>query len=107
MDPSLKAMYLEKCHRLADEELRRKHKVAFSISKQAAERGDRQALFDLGIAYATGNGAPLNEEEAVKYFRLAAERKLVDAMYELGVSYAKGRGVNKDDALAIEWCACD
>ena len=104
MDPSLKAQYIEKCHRLAEEEMRRKHKVAFSISKQAAERGDRQALFDLGIAYATGNGAPLNEEEAVKCFRLAADRKLVNAMYELGVSYAKGRGVEKNNSIAIEWC---
>jgi hypothetical protein len=37
-----------------------------------AERGDVDALFDLGVVYSTGRGVPVDLIEAHKWFNLAA-----------------------------------
>jgi len=48
-------------------------------TKQAAERGNAQAQFNLGQLYAEGVRAPKNTAEAVKWFRKAAEQGNEDA----------------------------
>jgi hypothetical protein len=41
----------------------------------AAEQGDANAQFHLGICYANGQGVAQDLAEAVRYYRLAAERQ--------------------------------
>ena len=43
--------------------------------------------------YATGEGVPQDDAEAVRWFRLAAEQGDARAQFNLGVRYDTGEGV--------------
>ena len=77
--------------------------VDLSEIKERAEQGDATEQFRLGVMYATGEGAPEDDAEAVKWFRLAAKQGDVEAQFNLGVMYANGEGVPEDDAEAVKW----
>ncbi len=49
-----------------------------------ADAGDVKAQFLVGAAYDTGEGAPRNGENAIKYYRMAAEQGHVEAQNSLG-----------------------
>ena len=66
-----------------------------------AERGDGDAQYNLGVAYA--QGVIPDYREAVKWYRRAAEQGDGDAQNNLGVMYAKGRGVIQDYHEALKW----
>ena len=42
--------------------------------KSVAEQGDATAQSSLGYMYATGEGVPQNDAEAVRWYRMAAEQ---------------------------------
>ena len=69
----------------------------------AAEQGDAEAQFNLGVMYRDGEGVPQDEAEAVRWFRLAAEQGLAVGQSNLGLMYATGRGVPQDEAEAVRW----
>jgi TPR repeat protein len=69
----------------------------------AAERGNRDAQFTLGMKYQTGSGVLQDPVRAVAWFREAAERGLLEAQFRLGLAYGTGEGVAPDDAAAVEW----
>jgi putative methionine-R-sulfoxide reductase with GAF domain len=71
--------------------------------RQMAEQGDAAAENSLGRRYAQGDGVPLNEEEAVRWFTRAAEHGNVAAQSKLGEIYYSGRGVPKDLTQAYFW----
>ena len=48
--------------------------------RKAAEQGNKQAQYNLGVCYESGRGVPQDYSEAVKWYRKAAEQ---------GVDYAK------------------
>ena len=56
-----------------------------------------------GFAYDYGQGVPLDDAEAVVWYRLAAEQGHASAQYNLGVMYDNGEGIPQDDAEAIRW----
>jgi len=62
-----------------------------------------QSMFELGVAYYTGEGVPEDEEMAVKYFSRAAECGNVGAAFMLGDCLLDGVGVKKDRGEALEW----
>ena len=66
---------------------------AYEATRHAAEQGDADAQLDLGVRYATGEGVPQDDAEAVRWFRLAAEQGDARAQFNLGVRYDTGRGV--------------
>jgi hypothetical protein len=68
-----------------------------------AEKGSPELQFDLAQIYATGDGVPLNDEEAFKWFQRAAEQGHADAQYHLGLMFKDGRGVAKDYVQAYKW----
>ena len=68
-----------------------------------AEAGDTSAQNNLGQMYATGEGVPKDDVEAVAWFRLAAEQGHARAQYNLGVMYDTGEGVPQDAAEAVRW----
>lgn len=71
--------------------------------RERAEQGDANAQASLGFRYASGNGGPQAQAEALHWYGLAAEQGHVYAQYNLGVMYNSGRGVSEDGAEAIRW----
>ena len=70
----------------------------------AAEQGNADAQYSLGVMYDDGRGVPQDGAEAVKWYRLAAEQGYSLAQFNLGVMYAHGsRGVPQDGAEAVKW----
>jgi TPR repeat protein len=61
-----------------------------------------QAIYEIGVAFYTGEGVIENECEAVKYFRLASDKGHPGASYLLGDCLLDGFGVERDRAEALE-----
>ena len=78
-------------------------RVRAEATRHAAERGDVDAQYNLGVMYAAGEGVPQDDVEAVRWYRLAAEQGDVDAHLALGLVYAAGEGVPQDDVEAVRW----
>ncbi len=68
-----------------------------------AEQGGAEAQYFLALMYATGEGVPQDDAEAVRWYRLAADQGDADAQFNLGVRYATGEGVPQDDVQAHMW----
>ena len=79
------------------------HTAEVKGPRQAAEEGDAEAQFNLGLSYSKGNDAPQNHSEAVKWYLKAAEQGHAQAQQGLGVCYYKGEGVPQDYAEAVRW----
>ena len=73
--------------------------------RRQAVAGDSEAAFELGARYASGEDAPQNYAEAVKWFTHAANGGQVLAAATLGAYYWAGRGVAQDDITAYMWSA--
>ena len=52
--------------------------------REAAEKGDPKAQYDLGMSYATGGGADKDLEQATNWLRKAAMQDYLDAQLALG-----------------------
>ncbi len=76
---------------------------AFQILKHNAEMGDSRAQYLLGTLYRTGIGAPLDEYDAFRWYKLAAEDGLLEAQYQVGMMYLQGEGVTSNDEEALKW----
>ena len=69
----------------------------------AAEQGDADTQFNLGLMYTNGEGVPEDACEAAKWFRMAAEQGQAKAQFNLGIMYAEGIGVPEDAREAMKW----
>ncbi len=78
--------------------------AAFAVSgyQAAAERGDAQAQYQLGLCYGKGMNVKKDYREAVKWWRLAATQGHAKAQFNLGLCYAKGLGVAQSDIEAVK-----
>ena len=65
--------------------------------KAAAEQGNAEAQFLLGLQYKVGDGIDKDRGEAVKWLRKSAESGYAEAQYALGDLYA---GLDPTDELA-------
>lgn len=72
-------------------------------TKEAAERGEASAQYNLGLHYVDGRGVTKDNAEAAKWFRKAAEQGNANGQFELGYMYESGKGVAKDQAEAAKW----
>ena len=77
--------------------------TALSEWQPLAEQGDRDGQFGLGLLYANGWGVDLNDDEALKWYRLAVEQGHAEAAYNLAVMCANGWGVPQSDDEAFKW----
>jgi TPR repeat protein len=71
----------------------------------AAEGGNAEAAFNLGLLYDLGNGVPESAGTAFGWYRRAAEGGLGVAALDVGVMYDSGRGVPLDRTKAAVWYA--
>jgi hypothetical protein len=69
----------------------------------AAEQGDANAQYYLGIMYDDGEGVLEDDKEAAKWYRLAAEQGHANAQSNLAFRYANGEGVLEDAIAAYAW----
>ena len=76
---------------------------AFAQTLAAARAGDVNALFNMGVLYATGAGVAQSYSSAFSWFtRCAAQAAPPREVWaKLGSCYEHGRGVAKDDAEAV------
>lgn len=71
--------------------------------RKAAEQGDAQAQYVLGLMYFDGRGVVQDDQQAQAWYRKAAEQGYASAQVNLGLMHVSGRGVPKDDAQAVAW----
>ena len=73
--------------------------------KLAAEAGDAEAQFCLGLMYYDGRGVEQDYAEAAKWYRLAAEAGIAGAQCRLGVMYDFGKedDVPQNRTEALKW----
>ncbi|KAL7551715.1 hypothetical protein ACHAWF_014897 [Thalassiosira exigua] len=77
--------------------------AAVSWFKRVSDMYDHpQGLYELGVAFYTGEGVVEDEMEAVRLFQLASELNHPAACYMLGDCLLDGVGVEKDRGLALD-----
>ncbi len=76
-------------------------KTVLQSRQEAAEQGDAQAQFNLGVMYDRGTGVTKDEQQALKWIRKAAEQEQAQAQDHLGMMYYKS--VTLDDQEAVKW----
>jgi uncharacterized protein len=77
--------------------------TALKEFKTAAERGNAEAQFLVGVMYANGEGVPQDYTEAAKWYRKAAEQGYADAQRELAELHKGVPGVPQDYAEVVKW----
>jgi uncharacterized protein len=79
------------------------YRLAVAPCTAAAEQGDANQQYNLGIMYDQGLGVPPDFREAVFWFRSAALNGDAEAQYMLGLKYSLGEGVEQDREAAVRW----
>ena len=75
----------------------------FESTKEAAEKGDSFAQFNLGVMYYRGDGTAKDYARAIHWFHKAAEQNHVMSQLMVGIMYADGKGVPRDADKAARW----
>ena len=78
---------------------------AMAVWAPAAESGDADSQYGMGLLYSEGIVVPMDDLEALKWFGLAADQSHGDAQYKLGVMHANGWGVPMSEVEAMKWYA--
>ncbi len=73
------------------------------LHREAAERGNADAMFELYVLFSTGQGVEKDEATALRWCEKAAEAGQARAAYNLGAFYATGRGVPQDPSRSVAW----
>jgi TPR repeat protein len=81
----------------------RDYQKAFREWKAAADAGEAEAQFDLGVLYAQGRGVERDLDEAARWYRQAAEQGNAAAQFALGQMYSRGWGMPRDESDALRW----
>jgi len=77
--------------------------AAFREWKVAADKGQAEAEYDLGLLYAKGLGVKRDLQVAQQWYEAAALQGNAQAEYSLGQMYAQGWGIPANDASALRW----
>jgi len=89
-------------HNGTDEEIEK----VIPFVRQEAQRGNPNALYDLGYHYQYGKGVEKNYKLAISYYQEAIALGHTMAMNNLGYMYHHGLGVRPNDDKALElWLA--
>ena len=78
-------------------------KTAVNEMRPAAENGDRDSQFMMGMFYDAGKGVAQDPAAAASWYRKAAEQDHLPAQLFLGVLYHNGEGVKQDYTEAARW----
>jgi hypothetical protein len=85
------------------------HAKAVELAKPLAEQGNAEALYLLGFAHESGQGAEASKDKALEFYRKAAAAKHKDAVYRLSfILLASTKQEERDQARqALETAAKD
>lgn len=81
----------------------KEYKKALKWLARSADKGDRDAQFQLGWMYSEGIGVEQNYSTAVYWYRKAAENNHAKAQCNLGSCYANGTGVAQSISEGFKW----
>lgn len=70
--------------------------------RKAAEEGDSEAQYQLGLIYLYGNEEPKDAAKAFEWMSRAAAQNVVPAKRELGIMLASGEGTEPDVPRAVQ-----
>lgn len=76
---------------------------AMAVWAPAAESGDADSQFGMGLLYANGYGVPLDDAQALKWYMLAADQNHGQAQCNIAVMHANGWGVPMSETEAMKW----
>ncbi len=76
---------------------------ARTMFSRAADLGNNDAAYALGLLYKQGRGVERDPQKAAQWFRKAAEDGIVAAQVDLAVMLFNGDGVDKDEATAVRY----
>lgn len=82
---------------------RGEYAAAVPALRKAAEAGQPEAQYNLGVSLMDGVGTAAGPVEANRWLQSAAEQDWVDVQFKLAYSYALGRGVELDMNEAFRW----
>lgn len=69
----------------------------------AAQRGEPNAIFKIGVLYSSGKGVPQNDAESVRWYRKGAEQGDVSSQLAFASSYLNGKGMAQEPVAAVYW----
>lgn len=78
-------------------------KAAVVKIAKAAEAGDSEAQYLLGVMQVNGVGAPRNVEKGIEWLRCAAAQDNIEAQFELGQIFQGGRGAPRNSGEMVTW----
>jgi TPR repeat protein len=81
----------------------KEYQKAYQEWKVAADAGQAEAQFDLGVLYAQGLGVLRDLGTAESWYRKSAAQGNAEAEFALGQMYARGWGIPRDTADAVRW----
>ena len=76
---------------------------AFKLIKEAADEGNPEALYHLGICYYGGHCVTQDKEKAIKHYLKASKLGCADAQFELAHCYLNGDGVERNISEFMKW----
>jgi TPR repeat protein len=79
------------------------YQAAFREWKAAADKGQPEAQYDLGLLYAKGLGVQRDLQVAQQWYEAAATQGNAQAEYSLGQMYAQGWGIPANQASTLRW----
>ena len=80
-----------------------KFEEAFKCFLNAALAGDLNAMNNLSLCYASGQGVEQSDEKSFQWMKRAAEGGLVSSFYAMADKYLNGRGPEKSLDMAEYW----
>jgi hypothetical protein len=79
------------------------YEKSLALNRICAERGDHEAIYNVGVAYAFGNGVNKDIVMARGFFEQAAAKGNSRAAFNMATLYHNGMGVKKDDDKAMTY----
>ena len=87
----------------ADEVIPQRDTNVISWYRAAAEHGDADAQYALGVMYFSGQGVAQSYTTAAEWYSRAAEQGQANAQSSLGLAYLDGQGMPRDYGKAAQW----
>ena len=79
------------------------YKRAYTLFREAADRGYAPAQVKVGYLYSSGNGVERDYEAAFEWARKAAGQGNASGQYNVGWAYFYGKGAPQDRTEATKW----
>jgi uncharacterized protein len=81
----------------------RPQQTADETAPVAADYGNAEVQFIMGLKFANAEGAAQDYLQAAEWYRKAADQSHALAQFNLGMMYARGQGVTQDNAQSVIW----